>query len=894
MKDSTIIIRKFGNNFEFDGNYGEKKEKEKFDLKLLLQLKNKALFAQNTVKEDEIYKEQITKFNDIVLKIYSLSDTVKNLILSGYPPDISINLKIKNNSLINVDNENTTAKEIIKKYESLFDKFDKEITKSYKNKPYLRFFYGPLFLSVLEKIKKKNHPIEFLLKAISNGKIKILPNQDDFHISDDADFSEIFSIINRYLEECFLENKINMQRILDKNRLLTKKEGLYRVAVFSDFEKNLLLLYLQLTGNFPLSNTVLICNEYTSNEEIKAFLYLSFRSDYPILFCLLGIEKLDSEKRVKTIKSINKFNKKYGKDTRGCLVIMYLKDSEIKKPLTKIIPDSREILLNEEKEELKFDSNNIEIYTSTRAGFGKSEEIKNKIIEEKKNYKYFPLGGEFTREEVIQRLIDFNLPQNDNGNYAIHFDLSETNLTELVQEILFKILILKKLDINEKIFYFGDELKIKIELPNGFFNYMDKFPILKLFKSNIYLKELLPLKIPSNIKKIEDNEIQIVANTLSMYKKGNIGNQNINFESTQLLSNNECQNLINEYLRNNENDYNYYQKISFIKLLSVEFKMFKDCFMLDPANFTDVRQRNAIVKCRDQIIKCILDSTLYFSKGPYDKLIKSQMTSQESDDIFDEEKSNARALKSLEETKDNVTFDNIPGTLFFFNGDLSTFTAITKSQKGTDEYKRFYDLINIQSMLGGQRVDLPDYSKGDHFFYLNELKKILGLPEMLFDENEIRELNKKIKEETKEELDPSIYNENIREDRKLYMAKLAKKNGNYVYTRDNFIKSVIILLKIQASIPVMLMGETGCGKTSLLKMLSIFMNKGYEKMKTLNVHAGTNEEDIINFMKNDVINNIQKDKEEELKNIMDIFDSQEENIRKAYNRDNYLNEQKKN
>ena len=89
------------------------------------------------------------------------------------------------------------------------------------------------------------------------------------------------------------------------------------------------------------------------------------------------------------------------------------------------------------------------------------------------------------------------------------------------------------------------------------------------------------------------------------------------------------------------------------------------------------------------------------------------------------------------------------------------------------------------------------------------------------------------------------------------------------------------------------MGQTGYGKTSLLKMLSIFMNKGYEKMKTLNVHAGTNEEDIINFMKNDVINNIQKDKEEELKNIMDIFDSQEENIRKAYNRDNYLNEQKK-
>lgn len=80
------------------------------------------------------------------------------------------------------------------------------------------------------------------------------------------------------------------------------------------------------------------------------------------------------------------------------------------------------------------------------------------------------------------------------------------------------------------------------------------------------------------------------------------------------------------------------------------------------------------------------------------------------------------------------------------------------------------------------------------------------------------------------------------------------------------------------------MDETGCGKTCLLKILSIFMNKGYEKMKTLNVHAGTNEEDITNFMRK-IINNIQKEKDEELKKIMDRFDSQDENYKKAYKED---------
>jgi ABC-type lipoprotein export system ATPase subunit len=97
-------------------------------------------------------------------------------------------------------------------------------------------------------------------------------------------------------------------------------------------------------------------------------------------------------------------------------------------------------------------------------------------------------------------------------------------------------------------------------------------------------------------------------------------------------------------------------------------------------------------------------------------------------------------------------------------------------------------------------------------------------------------------------------------------------------------------MKIKASIPVILMGETGCGKTSLLKMLSIFMNEGSEKMKTLNVHAGTNEEDIINFMNEIVLNNLEKDLNDELNKIMERFDS-DENAGK-YNREKYLEEQK--
>ena len=40
------------------------------------------------------------------------------------------------------------------------------------------------------------------------------------------------------------------------------------------------------------------------------------------------------------------------------------------------------------------------------------------------------------------------------------------------------------------------------------------------------------------------------------------------------------------------------------------------------------------------------------------------------------------------------------------------------------------------------------------------------------------------------------------------------ENNNYVITNDNFKKMILLLYKIKANVPLILVGETGCGKTS--------------------------------------------------------------------------------
>ena len=105
--------------------------------------------------------------------------------------------------------------------------------------------------------------------------------------------------------------------------------------------------------------------------------------------------------------------------------------------------------------------------------------------------------------------------------------------------------------------------------------------------------------------------------------------------------------------------------------------------------------------------------------------------------------------------------------------------------------------------------------------------------------------------------------------------------GTYVYTPDNFIKVVLILLRLRVKIPVIMMGETGCGKTTLIEMASKLINKGNVYIKKMNIHAGILDEDIIAFMKETNKEVLSEDKIM-LNAKKKEFDNQTEENKKAY------------
>ena len=74
---------------------------------------------------------------------------------------------------------------------------------------------------------------------------------------------------------------------------------------------------------------------------------------------------------------------------------------------------------------------------------------------------------------------------------------------------------------------------------------------------------------------------------------------------------------------------------------------------------------------------------------------------------------------------------------------------------------------------------------------------------------------------------------------------LKELKSNYALTPDNLLKMVLIHLRIKSNIPVIIMGETGCGKTTLITYLARVCEV---KIDTLNLHAGVTETYILNFV----------------------------------------------
>ena len=825
----------------------------------------------------EVYKEDINIFKEFFKNSKEIIYILNKLYIKGYPEDFLITLNFENSRLYcKYKNEQSiNIIDLLKSLSELENNVSKEFKKSYFENGFIKFFRGRQLNLIYNNIINKNENNNLdLFNSVFVNYFKTL--QINTHKSDNFvgcnKFSFMIKKIDLYIEKQFYYNnkkiydiyELNKIKVIEKpihskNSEIKKNEknneykGIYFYMTHGNQEVESLNAYIFLTRNLPLNIFFLYCSKDTTSEELILFLNRCFVFNFNILFCIVNTNLLNNYVRRKFIAFIKYFSKKCGLTMKSCLLIIfsgnddYLHKFLIKTKNIKVFPkpyifSSDNIFFQNFINDYK-----IKIIKSSNCGLGKSELIKNQKRKINTHYIYFPIGGVFNRNNIIKRLVDLPDMSDIKQNYTIHFDITQTNNIELLNEFFFNLIIFRKCDLNENCKYFGKNVEIIIEVPNDFKDYTKEVGILsKLTEETID-------KI-GNIHPSE--ELTTVANMLTMLESDDILKRQSEIKKIILKLNNEqCSSIVLKYIKNIKvENPNYFQIKIFIKVLYDEFIKFSNCegytveTLINNAIGSGMPKKDALnlKYLRKFIIKSLVQVTQLFLIGPYESLIKSQEINQKL--LNENEEGKERFINNqLKINIDSISFDEIKPSLVVFNEDGGSCTIITTCSEEDAEFKDLEQLYWSQNKLK-----------------IGKLRSFRKLQNKEILDNLLNFINVKFNNEQKKEI-----------------------LGNYVYTPDNFIKVILILLRIRVKIPVIMMGETGCGKTTLIEMASKLINKGKIEIKKMNIHAGITDQDIINFLEN-TKEEVSLEDRKLLKKKKDEFNSQSEENRRAYLKNNSI------
>ena len=894
----------------FDGSYKNNLENENVKNKNrnisfdeLLELRDSSMLDKKLGNEKEkelfaFYKQ----FSQNIKHIINIFDLLDEIAKKGYPENISIEINIINNeSIYKLNNINIEYHKCMIFLNEILENTTRiqQITYENNNTELIRFIYGRQFNFINTCLKEKHLEYTWpLLNYITNNMYKlkleeynyqnITENNIENHNENknNVNFNNVIFNCNNYFLEVLDKNKLTVKDIYSQN-IINKQynfKGLYYYNCFeSDLEEQILNFYILLTNNFPMAQTLLICNKETSLEELISFSYRAVLCQFNVFFVLGKIEELPPEKCEILLELLMKLNMNKEKTTiNSCLLFLYSNNnSEFVRHIQKL--NYCKMFKHENKkknlDEGIFDLDGVEIIYSDNSGVGKSTKIKNEIKELKKNYIYFPLGGDFNKIEIIQRLKKINFSFKNENKIVLHIDLFDTEKTDLMKEFLFSILITKLYGQNEDIFYLNKEIEIKIELPCGFIDFFLKFPFLKLFKNKtkISIKELPELIVSKDI----NSDMQIICNYLRLFKNKKIISNDLYIKNispekynefpnkivAEVISKDECKELIYEYL--NIEFPNYYQINNFIKILSGQFKKFTLVSSLSANNLNNLSEKmgNAdLINSRYLIIDILIKNTLFFIESSFQQLLNSQNITHNVCNLvgeYDEKKLNKLAVETLSKENEIISYYNIKSPLIFFHEGINPdFSIISPYLPDNEEYKKLVYLQNILSICEKipkninkkelftelKKIDLynPNNKITINIEFINNLisQKIVKDSLNKYEEYKPESFFKIIKQILNlsnpiNKKDKNVNNSNY---------TISEIVGYYVFTADNFLKMLLILIKIRENIPVVMMGETGCGKTSLIRKLYQLMNNGEDNMKILNIHSGITNKEINDFI----------------------------------------------
>lgn len=548
--------------------------------------------------------------------------------------------------------------------------------------------------------------------------------------------------------------------------------------------------FLMKCKRFPLPSQVVICSEDTSWDELYLILLRSREQTNTSdeCFCIAFLELLPVEYQRMLIDEVDKFDRKNkllgliyrGRSTDS--IPMLFKECEIFiQPLNQAQMTS---LLHEM-------FSNIRVYTSDFPGLGKTEEIRRFAASLEKGVKRLLVSGGYQKYKLIRRLKQLDLKPYE----ILHIEIGLVEKPEEVDIFLFELLTLGYVSTSSQS-YVLPKTCIALEIttcPNEIM--IDGLPFLMCFS-----RKHLKWDDYANYKcqLVRNSPGQVVCAYLKKLEENDL-NTDIDMSQTSLLNEDKCKILIRKYFPSFKG-INFTTVAVFLSVLGNQLKKFSASNYFQNANLSLMIGYDKLSEIRMTILK----SLIQFSKEFASRSITSCRDLQfKSFETFSRQSTCQKiAMKNLcVRTKYMFKWENSNHLLVIFHSqDTQTVSAVYKSLEKVPK--------NIKDLFESQlKTALPD-------FITMESEKLLEV---------IVKLTR-----TKQ--------------KQLSRVEISTLTEGYVYTPDNMLKMIMIALRIQSNVPVVVMGETGCGKTSLIRRLARICEA---RLFIFSVHAGITEKDIM-------------------------------------------------
>ena len=575
----------------------------------------------------------------------------------------------------------------------------------------------------------------------------------------------------------------------------------------------ILTLYENTSKAFPEPYQIVFCSSQTTWEEMHLLLQRCFRhskNHHESLFCIANVELLPNEMQFKLVDSIKEKQKccqssgnKENVDYRLALICRGGDHHHIVEQFAQYshhIAGMSDLVL---AHRLKSAWPDVKMITSTLPGLGKTEQIKHEVLKKRMSVATFSISGPFEPSKFIQRLKELELQK----YHCLHLNIGEVSDPLLLDTFLFQLIVTGMVSSGNQ-FYHLPTTYIYIEIANTLKDWLRESLVVTKYFTRIHLewqnyKNLLVSdEITSNV--------QVVCQYLDIFDRTCIELEEVHFsglKKSKSLPQTRCQQLLAEYL-SSDADTNFTTLHKFLRVLADQLLKFSKSTFFKIANLKSMVGKKA-TNVRTNLFCALMDVSKQFASHAVTTCPSSDtrnLSQKESSRALDEAMtSTAKSAKNMvERVKGMVQWKDSNHLFVVFHG------------------------LHSQSVTAIYRTKDSVPSKVKNLLKSQDTKANKGL----------EDFNTFTQEQLQERLEKIACTKPV--ENKLSI------DSSYVLTPDNILKMVLIILRVRVNVPVIIMGETGCGKTSLVRYLANTCGVQFDKF---NFHAGISEEEIITFIK---------------------------------------------